>query len=302
MTTLRKIDDTWERADDLVQFWPEVKKAIDQLLGAATSDDAKGAIPAIFRLRYFENFAVPLLLNDRLPFDPVPDGTPEWIPTSYDPNDEKGCNWFEFPGMAIQFGKVLSHPTIKSKHRPIIDAVRYGQVESLKTGLRELKRIVDAEYEVATKAVVFLRGFLDSQLRWGLQFYFANLSGNPVVVHPTARLYVKDKAGLRATEDCYLAVVKEDKDEGTEYWADTKSPIVVRGHDDARIVLITRKRQGEMALGNAIRESYSRGEATARVELVVTKVGLLKKQRIRTKWTPFKSTVMTKGELADVAT
>ena len=290
---VRAIDETWDRADDVARMWPEMRARIDRVIGASTDDEFRAALPELLKLVFFERIAMKLLVRDELSFAPPPADAKEWIAVSED-TDKKGCVWFHFPGQTYPFGNTLSHATVRAKVMPFIEAVRFGQSDAVRAGLKELRRRMEAEFQAAVNAVAKLRNLLDEHLRWGVQFYFANLSASPVVVHKAGTLTVTDPSGLRATEECYLAVVKTSS-EGREYWSDANSPIVVRGHEDARLVLITRQEQNRMKLGKALRETFDRGAGTFELTMTVNRIGLIRTQVLRTPAHRFSDTEPQKG-------
>src|SRR5437773_5630438 len=66
--TMRDLDRTWDRADDIVRFWPKVQERLDAVLKAGTAEQLKRAIPKLVELRPFDDWLMLMLLTERVVF------------------------------------------------------------------------------------------------------------------------------------------------------------------------------------------------------------------------------------------
>ncbi len=286
---LGEVGTSWDRADDVKRFWPDVEAKIKEVLDAAADDDIVARLSEAFKMVFFEKMLMYCLVIDKLTLKlTLANDAPEVIPI-YDEDEYEGSVWICFPERARQFGNHLKAPAIRAKCQPFLDIIRHFDKDALNSTLKSLLVAMNEEYKAALKIEQPLKYIRDENSRWVFYAYFANLSNYPMIIDREDFLVVCDPTSKPFKEDCYLAVVKDNS------IVDTNTPIVVKPGEDANICFITDRIQKDMPLGTAVRESYNRGQASCRIRIKLRKIGLVKTQRVWSSKTKFRG----KGQKKD---
>jgi len=282
------IGTTWNSADDVKQYWPDVENKIRETLTAASGENFITRLSEAFNMRFFEKMLLTCLVVDKITVNhKLTSDAPEVIPI-YDEEEYEGSVWICFPERARQFGNHFKVPAIRAKCQPFLNAIQQFDKDAIISVLNCFLAVMHREYQTALRVEQPLHDIRNENSRWVFYAYFANLGSYPVIIHRDARLVVQDPASKPFKEGCYLAVLKEDS------ICDTDTPVVVKPGDDASICFITNNIQKEMPLGTAIRESYNRGQAYCRIHIKVTKIGLLKTQGVWSSKAVFRSSIKQK--------
>jgi hypothetical protein len=283
---LRDVREHWDKADDLKQLWPVTKTDVEAILAATTAEPMCDSLSEAFEGRFFDRTLRLLLVNNRLNIPATPAEKGEVVRVFDDQKDD--CVWLDFPTKAVAFGKGMTHPAVRARCEPLLALIRCLAIDELHRVFTQFKGILEAEYTAAMQTVDKLEQIIDQHSRWVLHCYIANMNNTPLIIERNSFLAVVDRKRVKYREPCYLALVKTT-DEGREYIADTNTPLVVRAGSDTKFVVITRDTQGQMELGDAMRECFNRGQAKCHITVKMRKIGLLKRQTFQSQSTEFLS-------------
>jgi hypothetical protein len=285
---LGNVSNVHKQAEQVRNWWPEDRPTIDQVLASNTDDELCHALISTTNFRSIERWLLILLVSDKLHVSVgAARGAPK-IAVEEDDEDE-GRVWFMFPNKAVSFGNHLKNAAFRSKCQPFIDAVKTLDHDAIKTTFTRFKELAEAEYRSSMECLPELKNLSDTNSRWCFYCYLANLNDTPIIIKTQAYLHVCDKTGVHYKEDCYLALLKADKD-GNLDLTDTKTPIVVPVGKDVQFALITTKTQIMMTRGTAVRECFERKESKCHITVKIRHVGLFEQQRFCSQSTTFIAT------------
>lgn len=279
-TRVRDALDKYKKAAQIKANWPEIEMLVGDVLSADDDASLIEALSRAFSNGAFERFVMVLLVTDRLVCPSASTDAQERI-TVYDSEERNGSVWLSFPANVQNFGNMFKDPAMRAKCAPLIDNVRFLCRDNLRRVFERFSRILEAENRIAVEVFPRLQVGINQHSRWALYCYFANLSHNPLIIEKDACLTVVQKGQVKISEPCYVTILKLDED-GDQYIADTQTPLTVRSESDVEFCLVTNKTQGEMNLGGVMRDVYDKGGGKCYLTVTVRRVGLFKRQRLRT--------------------
>ncbi len=285
--------DTWDRTDDIKQIWPHLRPNIDAIIEATSESELTIALNEVFKSRYFEQWLLLLLAKNRITFQDI-STTPQDVKIPmYDSEENNGTIWCDFGFDARTFGRGMSHPAIRAKADPWLKSVQYLHHPSIASAMEQYKSILESEYNCALQHIDKMLQKVNEHSRWCLTCYLANLNNTPLVIENECTLTITDRTIVRYSQPCYLTLLKYKKD-GSSSYVDTLNPIVIKPSTDTEFAVMTKDIQGDMDLGNAVREAFDRGEGKCHVSLWIRKVGLIRRQRYNSPSTNFMATEKAK--------
>lgn len=111
-----------------------------------------------------------------------------------------------------------------------------------------------------------------------------------MVIDIYSKILIHDNKTGNFSEDCNLVLVSEAENGELSLERTARMPFVLQGGSSVILGFLTRKTQGEMRFGKAIREAFERGQANCQVEINLRKIGLIKKQRYKSQTSSFSET------------
>lgn len=288
VTTHGAIYDRWDRADDLMRFWPDTKTLAHRIM-ASQDTEYLGTLSPAFDDVWFDRWMMVGIYRHVIAI-PNTQGSTEVVPANFDNETDDGCYWLHFPDSPGRFGRGLSYPPAKMIAEPFVNLVRSARRELLDNAFTQFINAFNEEYNIAVSVERKLKDISDRHSRWSFVAYFANLSNMPLIIENKAHIEVRDQAtGTRFNEACELVLATEKHQGGKRIYElqETKNLIVVESGSSNVFGVMTTKTQGEMKLGNNLREVFNRGQGECRIVVVIQKVGLIKRQSIKSRFAPF---------------
>jgi len=293
--TLDEIHEAWDAADDIYRFLPAVRGSLDAFLSAKDDRSRMQALAELVSYRAFDLWLLRLVASGQL--TPTKPASPGARVVTIEPSEDRGGSvWISFPlpGQTWQFGQHLKNLVLLSRVQPLLDSIGKFDVPSIAETLSSFRTILEGESATATAVVAPLEAILDKNSRWIVELYLANLSGSPIAIDAAAELRVVDLSGKEYPEPC-RRVVSETVGGESRRVIDAPTPLVVRAGDGVSAGFVTTKKQREMDYGDELRRAYEKGSGTCSLVLHISKVGLFRRQSLRTEAVPFHKGESTRG-------
>jgi len=168
----------WDRADDVIRFWPEVKPLLGRVLSATTDADLEEGIYRLCNSSWFDQWFVRLVSRSQLHFDESAADLSQKVQVLLDKGNEQrnGVYWVNTVFGATLFGQQMNNPAMLTRFERFVDNIRKLDAERIRRPLTDFQTILEKEHRVALSVVAPLRRLVDSCARWGFFIAFTNLS------------------------------------------------------------------------------------------------------------------------------
>jgi hypothetical protein len=285
-SSLGDITKTVKKCALVKAFWPELKKDIESMIAVSKEGEVIEKLSSLFNSEELKHWIFLLLITDNITIDKIDESLTDKI-RFFKTDENNGEIWFAFPGHTVNFGNTLNNSAVFAKVKPFIDIIQKVDITSIKIFFKNVISYLDKEYNSAVSVIHELSELLEDESRWIFYVYIANLSKNPIILKNSNQIEIRDNKKSKYIEDTYLSRIV--KYEGQEYIQDTKHPLVILPESSEKFCLITKKVQREMEYGKALREAFDKRNSKYRMLLNIEKVGLLRKQKIKSKFSVFES-------------
>lgn len=238
-----------------------------QLAAAASDADVLEVVKAILD-RYAFPYALVEAAGRSILFPPAVTDTPDKLRVEFDQEFENGRFMAFLYG---EHGKTIGdnlndRPALRQQLDAWLNALRTLDREALVAALDALPAVLAEQAEIDRLIAAATRPLLERNGRWMIKLIVTNYGSKDMVVWPDATLVVCGSRTIR--ERCVLESIEDS--EACRLHELVGVHILPAG-SSATIWAGTKRRQGDMLYGAALRETYERGTVMAYVALRITR-------------------------------
>jgi hypothetical protein len=289
---LEEVEDVAYQAAVLSDNASDIRELLDQALEATSGEDmirAESSLAVLLSNGVFEGCILRLISSDKLEIPRVQEDMLPRVQTFHS-EEYGGSIYIAFQGAPVNFGRDFTHVLIlKEKCLPFVRLIEVMDLKALNVLLREIKAAIESELPLAKEVLPQLNDLLESNSRWELELYLANLGKDAFLVSTEANLRVQDNTGAGYEEICRLSILDRDE-KGDRISRPVDSPLIVSGESGASFCYVTSNVQQEMERGAAFREAFVSGKAKCWVEFQIEKIGLVRRKKVMTPSVAFTET------------
>lgn len=272
----RNVYDNWDVADDLKQFWIDIKSDIDTILNIKKDKEFLTLLSKLFNNKYFEKYIKRFILKNKV--DDLKTKLFE-KKISISEVDDDGDVYIGFPEQNISFN-TTKHPAAKAKYKLFLNNIASLDKDNILETFRRFVVFMDSEYQIGISSIDSLIKIKNDQSRWAFYVQIANISSSPFLMELEPKLKIRYKRNDYII-DLYTTIIKQNPKTGEDYIDDTSKPLLIKHNEVKELVVITKEREKDIEFGKTIREIFESKKGTYRIEWDVIKPGLFKNQKLR---------------------